>query len=153
MVQRQPTGSEKEANMFILGVITIRAFNKLLLSIQKAENCERRDWLTERKRRSSTVAWRLPVGRYVSVWKPADTHAGSNDCGRSCSLSCGWEMRRRYGVNAGANQRQIGKMRCIFWVCCGRMIFRSSGCRAGRIAICGNGYGIGTVGCKHAPAS
>ena len=33
-------------------------------------------------------------------------------------LSCGWGMQPRYGANARANRRRIGKMRSIFWVCC-----------------------------------
>jgi hypothetical protein len=50
MVQANQPARRKEPTCSLEGVITIRAFNQLLLSIQKAENCERRDWLTEKER-------------------------------------------------------------------------------------------------------
>jgi transposase len=37
----------------------------------------------------------LAARRCVWEWKPAGTHAGSNDCWLSCSLSCGLETRPR----------------------------------------------------------
>jgi hypothetical protein len=99
-------------------VIITRAFNKLPLSIQRPESYEKRDSITGRERRSFIVAWRWQVSECVWGWKPADTRAGSNDCWQNCSSSCGWATRPRYDVDAGANRRQIGKMRSIFWVCC-----------------------------------
>ena len=44
-------------------------------------------------------------------WKPAGTHAGSNDCWPSCSLSCGSETQRRSEPSECASRRRIAKMR------------------------------------------
>ena len=50
-------------------------------------------------------------------------------------------------------QRRIGRMLGSCCACCWKIVFRGSGCRAGKIAIYGNCFGIGTAWCRRAPGS
>jgi len=78
----QPTGSEKGANMIMVGCDYHPSFQHIaFVDTETGEVKEQR----LRGRRSSTVLWRARVNGCVSGWRPADTHAGSNDCSRSCS--------------------------------------------------------------------
>src|SRR5712692_1576055 len=54
------------------------------------------------RRRTSTVR--------ESGWKPADTHAGSNDSWPSCSLSCGSETRGRFVRSKQKTDRQDAQL-------------------------------------------
>jgi len=62
------------------GVIINRAFNRLLWSIQKPESSKEQRLA---HREGAEVFYRAlaarGVSRCVSVWKPADMRAGSND--------------------------------------------------------------------------
>ena len=54
-------------------------------------------WRTARKRRTSIALWRLRATRCALAWRPAGTHAGSNDGSLRCTLSYGSETQQRYG--------------------------------------------------------
>ena len=69
-----------------------------------------------------------------------------NDCWPSRTLSCGLATQRRFKPSGYARQRRIGEDARLLLRLLLEIVFRGSGCRAGKIAIYGNCFGIGTDG-------
>ena len=50
--------------------------------------------------------------------------------------------------NGWGNKSRTAKMRGFYCGCCGKIVFRDCGCRAGRIVTCGNCCGTGIGWCR-----
>jgi hypothetical protein len=96
--------------MIIIGVDYHPAFQQIaLLNTETGEFQEKR--LAHREEAEKFDRWRRPAKRCGLGWRPAGTHAGSNDCWLSYRLSCGSVTQHKYGPGEYANKRPIGKMR------------------------------------------
>ncbi|MHB8656100.1 MAG: IS110 family RNA-guided transposase [Terriglobia bacterium] len=94
----------------------------------------RAGWSMRTERRARSM--RSGRGERWWEWKRRFPRCGSSGCWPSADTNSGWGTRRASGPVRFASRRRTRAMPSICWTCCARIVFRASGCRPWRSAIC-----------------
>ena len=140
--------------MIIIGVDYHPGFQQIAFVDTDTGSCRNGDWSTARKRKSS-IAISAAQGLKVRVGMEASGHARWFE-----RLLAELQFELWIGDAAEIRTKRVRKQKTdrqdaqlILRLADRKIVFRRSGYRAGRIAICGNCCGIGTGWCRRARGS